>query len=662
MAGNVVLGDHTFTRMRLEDLDELPKILHAFHEAIGKTKSESASHLDQLKRLFENDGVAPEALASKSYLEYCKTRPETNQNDGQIVGIVQSFLDMWAAKPEAWPDLPESAETNLYKVRREMIVLREDPAEQVVKKPKLDHDGSSTILPNGEAACDSSEKSSAMQEEERLDESDLKKAKVEGQEDKLLTILGPDAPDGHESYKARVLADTNGAPIVPVRAKCQGRSVNFQISIRRCGNSEEAALRLARACYMRFQRGESMDEVKAFREDCISQFKFLDLQSNSVAAPSKSSAAPSPPVTSPEAATKDVDSASVKDVNDFVAPNVTIEMLEEFLPADAPADHEVYGKCKVGEDTIGNPVCRFIYKMADGTNKTFQVSVRKTCTVEAALRLARACYVKFESGASAEEVSEFRDECHAKLKPFAVPPLSGRAKASNGLNLVNGEKPHVAEPVSTSAASNEPATVVASAKSSRPKDNSHLSSEGINWDDILPEDAPADSEVWQKLKGKKTGRGDIRFKCSDGQQMQVTERPCLGDGELAFRVARAVYVRAEKGATKDELVAYRNELYALIESAATESAGKAERKDAESVQKKKSAEATNVKSRKVGSASSKSGSDSDSSSSGDSNAEPPQQTPNKIGNAVAKMAVRSGLRCPKTYALVRPETNGASKS
>eukprot|EP00913_Durusdinium_trenchii_P012668 g11896.t1 len=47
--------------------------------------------------------------------------------------------------------------------------------------------------------------------------------------------------------------------------------IPFQTTINACGGSTRAALRIARACYVKLADGESKEEVKRFRDQCYAR-------------------------------------------------------------------------------------------------------------------------------------------------------------------------------------------------------------------------------------------------------------------------------------------------------------------------------------------------------------------------------------------------------
>ncbi|CAJ1399655.1 unnamed protein product [Effrenium voratum] len=81
------------------------------------------------------------------------------------------------------------------------------------------------------------------------------------------------------------------------------------------------------------------------------------------------------------------------------------------LVEDAPPDHVAHQKVRHRQTTgaVG-----FRYKLEDG-EVAFQTTIRAAGSLEAALRVARACYLKFELGMSKADVELYRNELYARL-------------------------------------------------------------------------------------------------------------------------------------------------------------------------------------------------------------------------------------------------------
>lgn len=92
---------------------------------------------------------------------------------------------------------------------------------------------------------------------------------------------------------------------------------------------------------------------------------------------------------------------------------------------DAPPDSAAHRVVKLHQGRNGqNPHCRFVYVHQDGSKFPCQTTVSKSGgSVEAALRIARLCYAKFETGATKEEVEGFKTLLYAKCTGVSDPSV-----------------------------------------------------------------------------------------------------------------------------------------------------------------------------------------------------------------------------------------------
>ncbi|CAK0795463.1 unnamed protein product, partial [Prorocentrum cordatum] len=79
---------------------------------------------------------------------------------------------------------------------------------------------------------------------------------------------------------------------------------------------------------------------------------------------------------------------------------------------------------------------------------------------------------------------------------------------------------------------------------------------------VLPEDAPAEHDAWHKVtfSSKHPARCAIKLR---GVQCQTTLAACLTE-EATLRVARACYVKLSAGESKEQVIKFRDEIYASI--------------------------------------------------------------------------------------------------
>jgi len=84
------------------------------------------------------------------------------------------------------------------------------------------------------------------------------------------------------------------------------------------------------------------------------------------------------------------------------------------LPKDAPAGHRAFQKVK-----FSNNRCSLAFKRGARIVRVY-TTVAECGSRQAAERVARALWMKFESGATGEEVLRFREKCYAKLQATGI--------------------------------------------------------------------------------------------------------------------------------------------------------------------------------------------------------------------------------------------------
>ena len=90
-------------------------------------------------------------------------------------------------------------------------------------------------------------------------------------DDTVLNALPPDAPEGHEAHAA-VEFENQKWPRALFFVGTGKEKVRFQATIGNAG-TEAAAMRVARACYVKLSQGATLDEVKQFRQECYNDVK-----------------------------------------------------------------------------------------------------------------------------------------------------------------------------------------------------------------------------------------------------------------------------------------------------------------------------------------------------------------------------------------------------
>lgn len=242
--------------------------------------------------------------------------------------------------------------------------------------------------------------------------------------------------------------------------------------------------------------------------------------------------------------------------------------IEIALPDDAPAGHVSHEKVKISLKG-GTALVQMKVKQPDGESVAFQVTMQalgENGSDYALARIARACWVLLESGASKDKVLQFRSDCYKKVASVNTQskPLPEQKKTNGGL-------------VSKSEASPEVGLGSAGDSENRSNEATPASAEVTDVarspvDDIG--DAPEGHEAWNKVKMRMnpvTGVPNFQFHFQNalGEKIafQTTTTAAGGSEDMAQRIARLCYIRFSEGHDKAGVTAYRDELYAKLRGA-----------------------------------------------------------------------------------------------
>jgi len=79
---------------------------------------------------------------------------------------------------------------------------------------------------------------------------------------------GEDAPPGHKAWeKVKAKTQSNGYGLCRFEfLRADGTKEQFQTTVRACGNNVEECTRVARLCYVKFDEGWSLEQVKEYRD------------------------------------------------------------------------------------------------------------------------------------------------------------------------------------------------------------------------------------------------------------------------------------------------------------------------------------------------------------------------------------------------------------
>eukprot|EP00931_Biecheleriopsis_adriatica_P070559 TRINITY_DN4431_c0_g1_i1.p1 TRINITY_DN4431_c0_g1~~TRINITY_DN4431_c0_g1_i1.p1 ORF type:complete len:915 (-),score=245.51 TRINITY_DN4431_c0_g1_i1:38-2737(-) len=274
------------------------------------------------------------------------------------------------------------------------------------------------------------------------------------------SCLPPDVPDGHEAFKKVKVKDHTYGPIAMFMFQAEGGVKHqFQCTAKAAGSIEDAC-RILRLCYAKFQEGLSKEDVKIYRDGILADLKAArpagaassGSKSKQASAPAADAALEKQKVaeSAGAAASDDVASAAgeketssrgeqasasspSKKASEADPAEETMSTMESLLPPDAPDGHEAFEKVKVTTDFTGSKFAQCYIAVAGGKKIHFQCTSKAAGSIEAACRIVRACWLKFEEGLSKEDVKIYRDGILADLKAARSgrpAPSGSKSKAS----------------------------------------------------------------------------------------------------------------------------------------------------------------------------------------------------------------------------------------
>mmetsp|Transcript_51924 Transcript_51924/g.93491 ORF Transcript_51924/g.93491 Transcript_51924/m.93491 type:complete len:689 (+) Transcript_51924:81-2147(+) len=244
-----------------------------------------------------------------------------------------------------------------------------------------------------------------------------------------------------------------------------------------------------------------------------------------------------------------------------------LRAIEAILPEDAPPGHDSQKRVQFNP-THKWPMAHFSYDPKNGGEKArFQTTLGNCYTEENCMRLARACYMLFESGKTQEEVKSFRSETYKRIREArdGSGPKSKRAKASRASGAgasSNGVPPGGSDAAGASANAGEDAADDGVPSGSPPAS----SSAAVSMPAKILEDAPDGHAASQCKMLKDIANGVVyaRYKLeADGKEKKftVSMKRSGGDEEDAKRILRLCLVLIFDGISKDEVMLLRQSLY-----------------------------------------------------------------------------------------------------
>ncbi|CAK0905697.1 unnamed protein product [Prorocentrum cordatum] len=263
----------------------------------------------------------------------------------------------------------------------------------------------------------------------------------------LEAVLPEDAPAGHEAWQNCKHDRKNTS-----QALCYFKfgSQRFQATLA-CCLTEEAMLRVTRACYVQFARGEPKERVLEFRNEIYAKIKGLKrgragdapagppekrrrtaAANGSAAAPPAAGAEEGADVPAPGAAparSPPAGSPLGEAPRSVLGPvGCDAALAATAASEDAPPGHEAWSRIHY-ERSRG--LVRLHLRILRRPGLERYTTTVKACggSEEEAMRIARLCWVKFAEGASKEEVSVYRQGLYDAVAPRVAGAPAGEPPA-----------------------------------------------------------------------------------------------------------------------------------------------------------------------------------------------------------------------------------------
>jgi len=515
--------------------------------------------------------------------------------------------------------------------------------------------------------------------------------------DPLAAALPEDAPPGHEAYSK---VDSHASHKWPYAAFQYGpRKSKFQATVGKSGSLENA-LRVARACYMRFELGDTLEQVKEFRSACYEKIRMAQAKPSSTVNTSKEESVVNGDG-APRSSSAVLPAAGALDVQAPASVPKGKVIASCAIEEDAPEGSKAHDPSKMQIDN-SNGVVFFTYSSPVKSKHKFTVKISKCNSLGLAMRVARLCFAKLESGVSTKEAQLYREELYGRvaLTTEAAQKERGSHKwkvlepiAEEGAKKEKKRKWNVPEQLENGGSKKDNKKRKGAVQSEEAESKAARTERSLL-------DAPADSMAHQKVHLRSeegSGTCVFSFLQPDGQRVrfQTTASAANGSVEDALRIARLCYAKLEAGCSKTELDRYRQELYAACKEDSKAAARKAAKATARGSAGNKSGHARpDGSNSRDAAASSSSGSSSSSSDSGDESdssasaapaakrqvvapaqalaaVQAPGQAPGQATRlprapphqrVCAKMMVRAGLRCGCHFALRCPASRHSEPS
>eukprot|EP00933_Yihiella_yeosuensis_P030566 TRINITY_DN24191_c0_g1_i1.p1 TRINITY_DN24191_c0_g1~~TRINITY_DN24191_c0_g1_i1.p1 ORF type:complete len:426 (-),score=98.92 TRINITY_DN24191_c0_g1_i1:930-2207(-) len=300
------------------------------------------------------------------------------------------------------------------KIREVVTNSKLDPAKKAklkrsvssvdTKKPD-DGDGSGGVAATGEAKPSGSPP--AASSEEPKDSTASSNGVANG--DLQATI--EDAPEGHQAHDVELRWEESAASYILKFPYGDNKNTKIQCAPGKTRGCHEDARRVLRLCYMKILDGGTIEDAKLLRQSLLETHFGKEKKEKRPSAvnsdaPAKASASPDPNAGG-AVSSRNVPSAEGDSV--VIAAAVKAEPLKE----DVDPGHISHQKVKLNK---GKGCCGFMFEPDGGEPVRFQTTVKAANgSVEDAMKIARLCYQKFESGSSKAEVQEYRDSLYLRI-------------------------------------------------------------------------------------------------------------------------------------------------------------------------------------------------------------------------------------------------------
>eukprot|EP00928_Gymnodinium_smaydae_P063479 TRINITY_DN4703_c0_g1_i1.p1 TRINITY_DN4703_c0_g1~~TRINITY_DN4703_c0_g1_i1.p1 ORF type:complete len:684 (-),score=107.97 TRINITY_DN4703_c0_g1_i1:64-2115(-) len=364
--------------------------------------------------------------------------------------------------------------------------------------------------------------------------------------------LPEDAPPNHVAHQKVRYEPNNKWPLaVFMFGEAKTR---FQVTLGNTGSQRNCEV-IARACYMRFERGDTLEMVKQFRQECYDRLK----EARGIAV--KPSTKPrSQPVRqqaetstkSPAASVEKLQASPTASPEASAGEDKTVQPASNGGNAGGNSGSVASSVKPISYDTANT---HFAFLMPDqGKQVKVTVSLTRAGGPQEAYRITKLLHDEAAAGKSRAHVVEHRnvimaDYAHStKVSAEVLTEWHREALEIKAKGGVTQSTQEAGPPPKKARKAESPAAAADAAP--------------IAW----PQDAPAGHVAHEKVRRKGDTAFCFYYALADGSKphFQATLQACNNSAEDCARVARLCYMKFESGATLEEVKAYRGTLYSLF--------------------------------------------------------------------------------------------------